>query len=126
MDVMVRIRRYDPEGENPESYWQEYPVTMDDSATVLDALIKIREEQDGTLTLRCSCRSSICGSCAMRINGHAGLACKTQANDALVDGNIIVLFAIHSNIGVLCSEFWRGLSIYYSKFTKIRLSSKIE
>ena len=91
MDVTVRIRRYDPEGENPESYWQEYPVTMDDSATVLDALIKIREEQDGTLSLRCSCRSSICGSCAMRINGHAGLACKTQANDVLVDGNTIVI-----------------------------------
>jgi len=91
MDVTVRIRRYDPEGENLESYWQEYPVTMDDSATVLDALIKIREEQDGTLSLRCSCRSSICGSCAMRINGHAGLACKTQANDVLVEGNTIVI-----------------------------------
>ena len=91
MDVTVRIRRYDPEVENPESYWQEYPVTMDDSATVLDALIKIREEQDGTLSLRCSCRSSICGSCAMRINGHAGLACKTQASSALTDGNTIVI-----------------------------------
>ena len=91
MDVTVRIRRYDPEAGNPESYWQDFPLTLDDSATVLDALIKIREEQDGTLSLRCSCRSSICGSCAMRINGHAALACKTQASKAIDDGNTIVI-----------------------------------
>ena len=91
MDVSVRIRRYDPEAENPESYWQEFPLILEDNATVLDALIKIREEQDGTLSLRCSCRSSICGSCAMRINGHAALACKVQAVNALVEGNTIVI-----------------------------------
>ena len=91
MDVSVRIRRYDPEAENPESYWQEFPLILEDNATVLDALIKIREEQDGTLSLRCSCRSSICGSCAMRINGHAALACKVQATNALVEGNTIVI-----------------------------------
>ena len=91
MDVTIRIRRYDPEAENPESYWQEFPLILEDNATVLDALIKIREEQDGTLSLRCSCRSSICGSCAMRINGHAALACKVQAVNALVEGNTIVI-----------------------------------
>ncbi|PKB72703.1 MAG: hypothetical protein BZY75_05615 [SAR202 cluster bacterium Io17-Chloro-G7] len=91
MDVTVRIRRYDPEAENPESYWQEFPVALDGNATVLDALIKIREEQDGTLSLRCSCRSSICGSCAMRINGHAGLACKTQAANVTDGDNTIVI-----------------------------------
>ena len=91
MDVSVRIRRYDPESENPESYWQEFPLTLEENATVLDALIKIREEQDGTLSLRCSCRSSICGSCAMRINGQAALACKIQAANALGEGNTIIV-----------------------------------
>ena len=56
----------------------------------LDALIKVREDNDGSFSLRCSCRSSICGSCAMRINGHAGLACKTQAATAIIDGKITV------------------------------------
>ena len=51
---------------------------MPPTPTVLDALIEVREYQDGTLSLRCSCRSAICGSCAMRINGRARLACKTQ------------------------------------------------
>ena len=91
MDVTIKIKRYDPEAEIPEAYWQDYALTLEDSATVLDGLITIREEMDGTLSLRCSCRSSICGSCAMRINGHAGLACKTQARLAVDDDNVIIL-----------------------------------
>ena len=91
MDLTLRVRRFDPDSDNPEPYWQEFPVTVEDNATVLDALIKVREDVDGTLSLRCSCRSSICGSCAMRINGHATLACKAQARDNLGDGNVITV-----------------------------------
>ena len=91
MDITIKVRRFDPESEGAEPYWQEFPVSIEDSATVLDALIKIREEVDGTLSLRCSCRSSICGSCAMRINGHACLACKTQARTVLDQENIITV-----------------------------------
>ncbi len=91
MDVTIRVKRHDPEVEPPLSYWQDYDITLEESATVLDALIKIREETDGTLSLRCSCRSAICGSCAMRINGHAALACKTQARSAVDEDNTIVI-----------------------------------
>ena len=45
---------------------------------MLDALIEVREYQDGTLALRCSCRSAICGSCAMRVDGRARLACRAK------------------------------------------------
>ena len=48
---------------------------------MLDALIKVREEVDGSLALRCSCRAAICGSCSMRVNGHAKLACNTKIAD---------------------------------------------
>ena len=81
MDVTVSVKRYDPEAENPASYWADYTVEVDQFTTVLDTLIKIREDTDGSLALRCSCRSAICGSCAMRINGHAGLACKTRVSN---------------------------------------------
>ena len=91
MDVTIKIRRFDPEAEEPASYWQEYALSVPDNATVLDALIKIREEMDGTLTLRCSCRSAICGSCAMRINGHAALACKTALSLALDETNSVIV-----------------------------------
>ncbi|GIS81896.1 MAG: hypothetical protein CM1200mP15_05280 [Dehalococcoidia bacterium] len=70
MDVTVKIKRYDPESNNSDYVWQEYPIAIDENATVLDALIQIREDDDGTLSLRCSCRSAICGSCAMKINGQ--------------------------------------------------------
>jgi len=91
MDVTIKVKRFDPEAEAPASYWQEYGVAIEESATVLDALIKIREEIDGTLSLRCSCRSAICGSCTMRINGHACLACKTQAQNAIDQNNTIIV-----------------------------------
>lgn len=91
MDVIVKVKRYDPEAESPEVHWQEYPLSIEDNATVLDALIIIREEIDGTLSLRCSCRSAICGSCAMRINGHACLACKTKAVESMDQNGVIVV-----------------------------------
>ena len=59
-------------------YFQEYQLNMDRADTVLDALMHIRDTLDESLTLRCSCRGAICGSCGMRINGHAALACKTK------------------------------------------------
>jgi succinate dehydrogenase / fumarate reductase iron-sulfur subunit len=69
------IYRYDPgTGENP--HLDSYDVDMDTCAPmVLDALIKIKNEIDPTLTFRRSCREGICGSCAMNIDGLNTLAC---------------------------------------------------
>lgn len=61
-----------------EPFLQAYDVDVSNGATILDTLHKIKDEQDGTLSFRRSCRSSICGSCAVNINGTAKLACKTQ------------------------------------------------
>ena len=87
MNVTLNIKRFNPDTDRPESYYESYHLEMDDSATILDGLIKIREEVDGSLTLRCSCRSSICGSCAMRINGQAKLACNTKIIDSVTEQN---------------------------------------
>ncbi|MBI14905.1 MAG: succinate dehydrogenase [Chloroflexi bacterium] len=92
MEVKFSIRRYNPESTNAVSHFQEYQLDMTNASTVLDGLIEIREEVDGTLSLRCSCRSAICGSCAMRINGKAGLACNTKIIDVLPkDGSPIII-----------------------------------
>jgi succinate dehydrogenase / fumarate reductase iron-sulfur subunit len=81
VEVRLRVRRFDPEqGGGPR--WQDYTVDVPEHATVLDALLAVRDTQDDSLSLRCSCRSHICGSCAMRINGRSGLACKTKVLDA--------------------------------------------
>ena len=70
-----KIYRWDPDsGQKP--FMSTYPVDMSDCGPmVLDALIKIKNEQDPTLTFRRSCREGICGSCAMNINGSNTLAC---------------------------------------------------
>jgi succinate dehydrogenase / fumarate reductase iron-sulfur subunit len=90
MEVKLNVRRFDPEG-SAEPYYQQYTVDMPGNATVLDALIEAREYHDGTLSLRCSCRSAICGSCMMRIDGKARLACKTQIGSIAKEGDEITI-----------------------------------
>ena len=72
-----RIYRFDPDsGQNPRV--DTYEVDMAACGPmVLDALIKIKNEIDPTLSFRRSCREGICGSCAMNIDGKNGLACLT-------------------------------------------------
>lgn len=73
-----KIYRYDPEVVSQKPYMATYAVdTSKCGPMVLDALTKIKNEQDPTLTFRRSCREGICGSCAMNINGANGLACLT-------------------------------------------------
>ena len=111
MDVKLQIKRFDPDSDAPTARYQEYELDVPESFTVLDCLIKIREEVDGTLALRCSCRSAICGSCAMRINGQAGLACNTKAVDARRNGGVIVVdpagnMPVVKDLIVDFSPFW--------------------
>ena len=73
----IQRNRLTADGEL-ESRWQEYTVESSETATVLTALEEIKGHQDGSLTFRQSCRSAICGSCAMKINGRTRLACKTH------------------------------------------------
>ena len=70
-----KIYRWNPDdGKNPQV--DTYSINMDECGPmVLDALVKIKNEQDPTLTFRRSCREGICGSCAMNIDGTNTLAC---------------------------------------------------
>ena len=80
-EYTLKVRRYQPEtGQGP--YWQEFKVDLDPDLSVLDGLLQVRDSQDGTLVVRCSCRAAICGSCGTKINGQSGLACKTQIAEA--------------------------------------------
>ena len=72
-----QVYRYDPDsGENPR--YDTFELDLDETGPmVLDALIKMKAEQDSSLTFRRSCREGICGSCSMNIDGKNGLACTT-------------------------------------------------
>ncbi|KAI3382463.1 hypothetical protein SNEBB_003286 [Seison nebaliae] len=70
------IYRYNPEKPTAKPTLQNYSIDLNRCGPmILDALIKIKDEQDPTLTFRRSCREGICGSCAMNINGDNTLAC---------------------------------------------------
>jgi succinate dehydrogenase / fumarate reductase iron-sulfur subunit len=87
--VTLIIRRFDGETD-AEPYWQDFDVEMYATDRVLDALHKIKWEQDGSLSFRRSCAHGICGSDAMRINGRNRLACKTLIKDLDISQPIYV------------------------------------
>ena len=76
MEFNVKVRRHDPSA-NGKSPTQTYTIDIEEDATVLDALMRIREEQDSTLAFRGSCRSGFCGDCSMRLGGKNKIACRT-------------------------------------------------
>ncbi|KAF6721878.1 Succinate dehydrogenase [ubiquinone] iron-sulfur subunit, mitochondrial [Oryzias melastigma] len=76
-----QVYRWDPDQPGDKPRMQTYEVDLNTCGPmVLDALIKIKNEIDPTLTFRRSCREGICGSCAMNINGENTLACLNRIN----------------------------------------------
>jgi succinate dehydrogenase / fumarate reductase iron-sulfur subunit len=80
-EYTLKVRRYQPEDEKGP-YWEEFKVELDPSLAVLDGILQAKDRDDGSLSVRCSCRAAICGSCGMKINGQSGLGCKTQIGEA--------------------------------------------
>src|SRR6202046_2767528 len=78
---LLKIRRYDPDSGHA-AYWDEHSVELGGSNSVLDAILKIKDEVDGSVGIRCSCQQAICGSCGVRMNGQPGLACNTHLEAA--------------------------------------------
>ena len=81
-----RVYRWEPEaGQNPRV--DSYEIDLDSTGPmVLDAMIKIKNELDPTLTFRRSCREGVCGSCAFNIDGKNTLACTMRTED--IDGDV--------------------------------------
>ncbi len=76
ISVPIDVYRFDPAQDRAPRY-QRYTLDLPRHTPVLSALLKIRTDLDPSLSLRYSCRSSICGSCAMVINSKSRLACQT-------------------------------------------------
>lgn len=80
--VAMDVMRYRP-GVDREPVWQRYDVPFEQELSVLGALTYIKDELDGTLSFRWSCRQAICGSCGMMVNGNPKLSCQTFVRDLL-------------------------------------------
>ena len=84
------VYRFNPDdGNNPSV--DSFEVDLENCSMVLDALIKIKDDMDPSLTFRKSCREGICGSCAMNIDGTNTLACTKSICDVKGDVNIYPL-----------------------------------
>ena len=78
--ITLRVARYRPEEES-ESRFEDYEVPCPSDWVVLDGLNHVKDQIDGTLSYRWSCRMGICGSCGMLVNGEPKLTCATFLSD---------------------------------------------
>ncbi|MEI6634205.1 MAG: succinate dehydrogenase iron-sulfur subunit [Chlamydiota bacterium] len=106
-----RIFRYDPD-KSPRARYDAFEIEVEKGMTVLDCLQSIKGGMDGTLTFRRSCRSAICGSCAMNINGKNDLACHIQV--ARLPGRRVTVdplpgYPVVRDLVVDMEEFYRSL-----------------
>ena len=92
MNVALKIWRFDP--SSGQKALREYEVDAPEEATLLDVLDIVKDQVDGSLAYRKSCRMMICGSCGMRMDGAAVLACKTRMYELAEAGHVPVISAM--------------------------------
>jgi succinate dehydrogenase / fumarate reductase iron-sulfur subunit len=112
MDVALKIWRFNP--ESGERELRRYEVEAPEWANLLDVLDVVKDQHDGTLAYRKSCRMMICGSCGMRIDGRAVLACKERIKPYVDAGREPVVSAM-GNLPVIkdlvvdMEPFWQKM-----------------
>lgn len=79
--ITFEVFRYNPQDPDSQPHIQKYVLPDTAHQTLYLALNRIREEQDPSLQFDFACRSAVCGSCAMMVNGRPVLACRTQTSD---------------------------------------------
>lgn len=115
------IYRYDPDsGDNPRT--DTYEVDLEDCGPmVLDALIRIKDTVDPTLTFRRSCREGICGSCAMNVNGANTLACTKNIGECR--GKVKVYPLPHMSV---IKDLVTDLTHFYAQYESIKPWMKVD
>ncbi len=111
-----RIYRFDPDGgQNPR--WETYQIDLDKCGPmVLDALLKIKNEIDPSLTFRRSCREGICGSCSMNIGGGNTLACIKAISD-FGDDDIVISPLPHMPV---VKDLVPDLTHFYAQYASVK------
>jgi len=107
MERTVRVLRFDPD-KDKKPYFQEYQVPARGGMTVLEGLFYIQRRLDPSLAFRFSCRGSVCGSCAMNINGRNRLACETQVSSlrGVIKARPLGHFKVLRDLVVDLDDFW--------------------
>jgi succinate dehydrogenase / fumarate reductase, iron-sulfur subunit len=112
VQVALKIWRYDADSGDRDL--RDYEIEAHEWACLLDVLDLIKDRQDGTLAYRKSCRMMICGSCGMRMDGRAVLACKERMLPIVERGHVPVISAmgnmpIVKDLVVDMDPFWNKI-----------------
>ena len=83
--IPIEVLRYRPE-QDDKPVWQRFEVPYTDDMSVLQGLQTIKDDLDGSLSFRWSCRMAICGSCGVMVDGKPRLGCKTFLRDCAPTG----------------------------------------
>jgi succinate dehydrogenase / fumarate reductase iron-sulfur subunit len=110
--VRMKIWRYD--SSTGDRALKDYEFEAPEEATLLDCLDIVKDRHDGTLAFRKSCRMMICGSCGMRMDGAAVLACKVRMADVIEGGHVPVISAM-GNLPVV-KDLVVDMEPFWSKF----------
>ena len=80
--LTVRIQRFQLD-RDPLRWIDTFEIEPRENMNLLEGLLRIQDEEDGTLSFRYSCRGAVCGSCAVKVNGRVVLACRTSVRHLL-------------------------------------------
>ena len=107
-----KVLRFHP-AHDARPRFKSYKINLPKGATVLDGLIAIKAKRDPSLAFRRSCRSAICGSCAVRVHGKASLICDLQVSEAARKGVIVLEplanFTVIRDLVVNLAPFWNAV-----------------
>ena len=120
--MIINIKRFNKE-KSPQESIDTFEV---ENTNLLKALIEIKTKKDNSLTFRCGCKSGVCGSCAIRVNGVEKLACKTNISqndliEALKNSNILKDLVVNVSHETLLIEKTKS---YISKIENFNISQK--
>jgi succinate dehydrogenase / fumarate reductase iron-sulfur subunit len=115
MQVGLKIWRFN--SKTGERELQEYEIDAPEEATLLDCLDIVKDRHDGTLAYRKSCRMMICGSCGMRMDGAAVLACQTRMYDVAQAGHVPVISAM-GNLPIV-KDLVVDMDPFWAKFRSV-------
>ncbi len=104
--------RFDPLTDK-EPHYSTFRVPVQEGTTLLEALLWVVDNLDGSLSFRYACREAICGGCALFVNGQYRLACNTQVRDLQADEIVVgplPHLPVIKDLVVDMKEFWRKLS----------------
>ncbi len=85
--IKTSVQRYNPDIDDAP-YFQDFDVEYEPGMTVLDVLLYIQDKFDSGLAFRWECRGGQCGSCAVKVNGIARIACRTKAETP--EGSLVI------------------------------------